>query len=229
MRYFDKHKEKEISEKELLEIVDQEISFAFDVVESALSGKAVFDDGLSYYGDKYICENLGFYDAETDQLGVIRIPLDSSVDDSNHEKIIAHAKKHILNWNTLKCAILHHAKNGWPMAKPYWDLLEDLVFDRVKKVPKDGRYKKTELDYLAYMIAAKCISERFGIKLTRGYGSDKITSALDLVSQSEKCPISFETLRRDAYPRYGDAVKDLVGFLAWPYRGKLFFTSPSAS
>jgi hypothetical protein len=28
------------------------------------------------------------------------------------------------------------------MAKPYWDLLEDLIFDRVIDAPKQGKYKK---------------------------------------------------------------------------------------
>lgn len=200
MRYVDGDTGKEISEEDLMEIVADEINAALDRCANRLKNESVFDDGLSYDDDKYIRENLGFYDAETDEIGGIRIPLDSSVSDSNHERIIVRAKECIESWTVLRRAIFHHAQNAWPMAKPYWDLLEDLIFDRVIDAPKQGKYKKTELDYLAYYIAAEKISKRFVcIKLTRNEGSGT-TSAIDLIAQS--VGLSFATLKRESYNRY---------------------------
>jgi len=199
MSYVDGDTGQEISEIELLGIVADEINVALDRRTTRLKNESVFDDGLSYDDDKYICENLGFYDAETDEVGVIRIPLDSSISDSNHERIIVRAKECIESWTTLRRAIFHHAQNAWPMAKPYWDLLEDLIFDRVIDAPKQGKYKKTELDYMAYLIAAKKISKRFGIKLTRNDDSDT-TSAIDLIAQS--VGLSYATLKKESYIRY---------------------------
>lgn len=209
MRYVDGDTGEEISKEDLLKIVEDEIQHYIEAVINKRRGDNIIYGGLSYYGEKYIHLNLGHPDdediaqseGELDEEDILYHPhsLDPSVRDSEHELLINHAKSDIQSWIMLRRAILHHAKNGWPMAKLYWDLLEDLVFDHVTDAPKDSRFKKTELDYLAYMLAAKSISERFSIKLTRNDASDAI-STLDLVAKS--VGLSYATLKREAYTRY---------------------------
>lgn len=210
MHYFDLDSCEEISEDELLEIVAHEIELGFVKARHCLEKDAVNCGGLSYFGGKSIYVNSGYpnekelaeaKDGELYHMDVFRYEasLDSSVEDWVHEELILTAKTHAVNWISLKRAIFRHVRFGWPMARPYWDLLEDLVFDRVTDAPKDGKYKKTKLDYLAYMIAAKNISERFKIKLTRNDGSNTV-SALDLVASS--AGIAYATLKKEAYIRY---------------------------
>lgn len=120
-------------------------------------------------------------------------------DDSKAEMVVDLSLKGILPWQALTSSIDSYLRDGLALSPQYIDLIRDVLQGKISP-PKNGRFKKYEVDYRAYMMAARDVSERFVLALTRNDVTGSSYSALDAIAEASG--ISYGTLKREAYQRH---------------------------